>query len=271
VRVFALIGSPRKRGNGELGARYIASEAGATEFRFVRLMSKNIKDCRACYRCLEDKCPLDDDYGIILEEILRADAIIVAIPSYFFGDNASAKRFLDRGLQFYAHFKELKGKPAVGIVTAGMDYGEGYAQLALDNMLERMGLDNRGTEVLYGAMPGEIFLREENFGKLKTLASCLGGEMRIERGGDVACSLCGYPYFRFGKDGEISCLVCGSRYSSEGGVNLSRKEGTGIDLFDLQKLEEHREWLIGMKMKFLSMRNELKKVVAENFRPGEEI
>ncbi|RMG57263.1 MAG: hypothetical protein D6713_10015 [Deltaproteobacteria bacterium] len=271
MKIFAIIGSPRKRGNSEMGARFLASLASAESFQFVRLASKTIKDCRACYRCLEGSCPLEDDYGLILEKILEADGVIVAFPSYFFGENAAAKRFLDRGLQFYRHFETLRGKPAVGFVTAGMEFGEGYAKLALDNMIERMGLENRGTDVLYGALPGEIFLRKENFGKMEKLAGALTGGERVRREGEISCEVCGYSYFDFAREGTVSCLICGTRYEVKVSPELSRIEGSGVHLFDLDKLVEHRQWLIGMKQRFLAVRDELKRVIAENLRPGEEI
>ena len=59
----------------------------------------------------------------------KSDALVVAAPTYLLGANASLKRFLDRGLSFYAHLDRLWGKPAVGVAIAGIEGMEGYTKL----------------------------------------------------------------------------------------------------------------------------------------------
>ncbi len=273
-RIVALVGSPRKPGNCELAARYVAWEAGCDEVELVMLNSKNILPCRACYRCLEGTCPLEDDYGWIVDRIIAAGAVIISVPSYFFGPNASAKRFLDRCLQLYALYDQILGKPAVGICIAGMKFGEGYTKLGVENMMLRMGLQNRGAEIIYGALPGEIFTVDGNIEVLKNLGKSLTGQGREEAKGDKGgcfCASCGHTHFSLTGRNSATCLLCGTRHSSAGEVVLERLDGTGVRLGSMKEIVEHREWLIGMKKRYGEMRGELKKVIGEYQRPGREV
>lgn len=270
--IVALIGSPRKMGNCELAARYVAWEAGCEEVKLVRMSDKNILPCKACYRCLEGRCPLDDDYGEVLAEIIDADGVIVAVPSYFFGPNSSIKRFLDRGLQLYSRYDRLLGKPAVGIAVAGMAFGEGYTLLGIDNTIMRMGFDNRGTATLYGALPGEIFTRDENLSLLKDLGrNILSPTRESKKKTDIACTACGSSYFVFTGRKTAGCLICGRKHTIGCEMQLEEIRGTGVQLITEEELGEHREWLIGMRQRYFEIREELKKTIREHYRPGREV
>ncbi len=268
---LALVGSPRRIGNCELAARYIAWAAGCENLKIIRVPSKKILSCKACYRCLEGACPLEDDYPYILEHIISASFLIVATPTYFFGPNASLKRFLDRGLQLYSHYDELAGKPAVGVGVAGMEYGDGYTRLGILNMILRMGLEHRGTDILYGALPGEIFMDKENLKKMEGLSQNLifHNNPQKKENRRVSCTLCGFSHFHFPEDEVAVCLTCGRRYRVAHSPELKEESGTGVDLFSPDALREHRKWLIGMKKRFMEKRGELKKVIAKQKKPGE--
>lgn len=269
-KVLAILASPRVGGNCEIISKFIAQHIpGGVELSLVRLPSKNIRPCRACYRCLVDRCPQEDDFMRILDAILNTDGLIVAVPSYIFGENATLKLFLDRGLHFYSIYRRLMNKPAIGIGIAGMRNGEGYTMLALRNFLLRVGADIKGLGLFYAALPGEILLDEENLKKARSLASALFGE-HLEDRGWIKCTVCKGTSFDFIEQGILSCLICGTRFNAvfqNGSFYVKKIEDTGVDLFSLEKMEEHRQWLLSMKERFLERRKTLKEIT-EKFRGG---
>ena len=156
--------SPRKFGNSELFVKELYRQLpGAWDLSLIRLPELDIRPCKACYQCLfgEMRCHQDDDFAIVLEALAAADAYVVAAPTYLLGPNASLKGFLDRGLAFYAHLDEALGQTR-GRCGHCRDRGawKDTASLpwrALSGL--RFG-DLRASAVLYGALPGEIFLED---------------------------------------------------------------------------------------------------------------
>jgi multimeric flavodoxin WrbA len=103
--VLILNGSPRKNGNtayliGKLieGLREAHPDAQA---EVVNLASMKIAPCRACDACRrEDRlgqyCVFRDDMAGMYEKVLKADAIVIASPIYWFTMTAQTKLFMDR-------------------------------------------------------------------------------------------------------------------------------------------------------------------------------
>ena len=115
--LLGISASPRKLGNCELFIKHLFKRLGeGWDLRLARLPELDIKPCRACYQCLfgEMRCPQQDDFLMALNALGEADAYVVAAPAYLLSANGSLKRFLDRGLQFYAFVEQLWGKPCGG-------------------------------------------------------------------------------------------------------------------------------------------------------------
>ena len=78
-RVLGILGSPRRMGNCELIVKEISSRfTEPAELSMVRLVDKDIRACKACYRCLTGDCPHRDDFGAILDAIASADGVVAA-------------------------------------------------------------------------------------------------------------------------------------------------------------------------------------------------
>ena len=80
-------------------------------------------------------CPINDDVGMILEKMLKADGIIFASPNYINQITASLKALWDRAGHFI-HCRRLLGKYVVGVVSSGsgedkavLDYIQYYANI----------------------------------------------------------------------------------------------------------------------------------------------
>jgi multimeric flavodoxin WrbA len=272
--LLGVVCSPRKFGNSELFIKELYRQlTGDWDLRLMRLPELDIRPCKACYQCLfgEMRCSQDDDFAEALRALVECDAYVVAAPTYLLGPNASLKRFLDRGLAFYAHLDKLWGKPAVGVAIAGVKGMEGYSKLAIESFVRLAFGDLRGAAVLYGALPGEIFLENGGGAAARSLAQAL-----LEGRGEVDptiphCPLCGGDTFRFLGDGQLRCMLCSSSghyQSTDQGLMVQTVPGEHPLFLTYQDVERHARWLRGMKEKFLERRNELKEITRRYTQTG---
>jgi multimeric flavodoxin WrbA len=271
-KILGIIGSPRKLGNCEIMVKEISNQLSIPHvLNLLRLQDFKILPCRGCYQCLfvKERCVLDDDLNIVLKAMLEADALIVSAPTYFLSINASLKTLLDRGLSFYAHIEKLWDKPAVGVAVAGIEGKEGYSRLAIQNFIKLIFADDKDSRVVYGALPGEVFLNEENKRAAAELASALFKPTAEKK--SPCCPQCGGDTFRFMDDTHVRCMLC----SNSGTVNLSSKTPTfEIDesrhefFHSKEAAIKHREWLLGMKSRFIQNKKALKEITLPYLKQG---
>lgn len=102
MNILVLTGSPRKDGNSNfLATEFMrgAKEAGHEVVRFDAAQS-NVHPCIACNKCgMDGPCIFKDDFETVRENIIPADAVVLATPMYYFGISAQLKTVIDR---FYA-------------------------------------------------------------------------------------------------------------------------------------------------------------------------
>jgi multimeric flavodoxin WrbA len=272
--LLGIVCSPRKFGNSELFIKELYRQlSGDWTLQLMRLPELDIRPCQACYACLfgEMRCRQDDDFALALQALVECDAYVVAAPTYLLGPNASLKRFLDRGLSFYAHLDRLWGKPAVGVAIAGIAGMEGYTKLAVESFVKLTLGDLRGAVVIYGALPGEIFLEGGGAAAAQRLASALEGRREAVDPTIPRCPLCGGDTFRFLNGGQLKCMLCSSsgQYEcADGGLGIHTLPGEHPLFLSYQDVERHARWLRGMKEKFLERRKELKTVTQRYTQTG---
>jgi len=263
-KILGMIASPRKLGNCEIIVKEISRQVKIPhELTLLRLPDFNIQPCRGCYHCLfkEKQCIQKDDFNLVLNAMIEADALILAAPTYFLGPNGSLKLFLDRGLAFYAHAEKLWGKPSVGVGIAGIPGKEGYTLLGIQSFLKIMMSDIKKITMMYGALPGEIFFNEQN----KALAAELGKALFDAPPSRDAhtCPLCGGDTFRFMGNNKVKCMLC----SNSGTIAAD----TGSPVFSITRSEhelflsqeeamKHFEWLCKMKGRFVAEKDRLKQI-----------
>ncbi|MBS7251765.1 MAG: flavodoxin family protein [Candidatus Freyarchaeota archaeon] len=124
MKVTALVGSPRKKGNTDLLIDKIlegANQVGATTSKLYLydLTILPCADCRKCYKTLE--CAENDDMQKVYEELESSDVIVFGTPLYWNTMTAKMKLLVDR-LRPYTLNNKLKGKKAVLVVPS--DEGE---------------------------------------------------------------------------------------------------------------------------------------------------
>ena len=274
-KVLGILGSPRRLGNCEIMVKEISRNIDEPHsLKLLRLSDFNLLPCLGCYRCLFDKagCPQADDFYTVLNEIIEADAIVLAAPTYFLGANGRLKLFLDRGLAFYAHAEILWGKPSVGIGIAGIEGREGHTLLNIENFLKIMLSEIKLCKIIYGALPGEVFLNKENKTAVNELASALFGSPVEKR--TPNCPLCGGDTFRFISRDKVRCMLCSNSgsMSIQGGRPVFEIEKSGYDLFLTKHgVLEHRKWLKGMKERFIAKKKELKEITGPYRKEGDWI
>ena len=271
-KILAIIGSPRKLGNCVIMAKEISNQLSIPhKLNLLRLQDFKILPCRGCYQCLftKKRCVLNDDLDTVIQALLDADAYIVSAPTYFLGINASLKTFLDRGISLYTYIENLWSKPAVGVAIAGIEGKEGYSRLVIQSFLKMIFADDKDNRVVYGALPGEVFLNEKNKRTAGELASSLFGP-RVEKIGPY-CPQCGGDTFRFLDNKRVRCMLC----SNSGTITFT----SGSPTFEIPKSRheffsskadalEHKEWLFGMKTRFVEHKKSLKEVTLPYLKQG---
>lgn len=117
-KVLILSASPRKGGNSDtLCDEFLrgALEAGHQAEK-VFLGDRKIGYCTGCGACNRThRCALKDDMAEILEKMVRADAIVLATPVYFYTMDAQLKTLIDRTVPRYT---QIQNKDFYYILTA---------------------------------------------------------------------------------------------------------------------------------------------------------
>lgn len=99
VRILAIYGSPRRRGNTTLlleKAVQGAQEAGA-EVEEVVLRDQKLSPCLEIYGCKETgRCVIMDDFQKIYDRIETSEGLMLASPIFFYTVSAHTKILMDR-------------------------------------------------------------------------------------------------------------------------------------------------------------------------------
>lgn len=132
--VLILSASPRKGGNSDTLCDQFSKGAVETgnKVKKIYIQDCDIHFCTACYACKKiDHCVQDDDMTMIIEEMAKAEVIVLASPVYFYSINAQMKTVIDRTMATYYH-QQLNNKEFYFIGTAAE--GKGAIKRALDAM-----------------------------------------------------------------------------------------------------------------------------------------
>jgi NAD(P)H-dependent FMN reductase len=256
IRILGLIGSQRKLGNCELFVKEVARNVSQEhDLRLIRLPSLDVRPCNGCYHCVsEGTCRIEDDIPFVIREIVSSDALIIAAPVYFLGAHASVKSLLDRAFSFFGALDGTQGKPCVLVNMYGMRDRIGVAPQTLLSLASFLGLRVKASVNLQAALPGDVIANRNHLRSAARLANLLltGGAMhRLRR----SCPFCGNDVVRMGKK-DFTCTLChGSFLLNEHGTPTKSREGWQVGNIDF--IRAHREWLKGMKTRFLRRKREI--------------
>ena len=174
TRVLCLSCSPRKGGNTDFCAQFVADEirkAPNLEVEFVRLNDYEIRHCLGCRKCMELKdCVIrDDGFHELWSRIAAAGVIVQASPVYWLGPPGKHKDFIDRSHAFFALGQVLKGKVAYTISVAA-DEGFEPHEACIESWLDWYGADLRGRIRVLARQAGDAQASEAVIAQLKRFA-----------------------------------------------------------------------------------------------------
>ncbi len=129
MNILAIIGSPRKRGNSTLLLEeFLAgAQAAGAQSEIIRPWKMKLAPCIACEGCYKTgRCVVKDEFQAVYDQIIAADALVLATPIYFGGTSAQVKPLIDRGQCFWAMRDVVKapmppapgGRPRRGVLIA---------------------------------------------------------------------------------------------------------------------------------------------------------
>ncbi len=256
MTILGLIGSQRKLGNCELFVKEISRNIPYPhDLKLIRLPSLDIKPCSGCYRCINDgACHIRDDIPFFIQEFASADAIIVAAPVYFLGVHASVKRLLDRAFSFYGALQSIEGRPCVLVNLYGMRDRVGTSPQTLLTLAPFLGVTVKASLDLRAALPGDVIANKRYLRMAHKCAGLLIGEEQLKKP-RRSCPFCGNRIVRMRRK-DFFCTVCnGSFKIAENGRPI--KGRPGWDTSNTEFIRKHREWLKGMKERYLAHKKEI--------------
>jgi multimeric flavodoxin WrbA len=152
MQALGIMGSPRRTGNTSILLQEIMQIlARDLDTEIVNIADFKIEPCISCYSCLESgQCCLQDE--MFYDQLLSADAIIIASPAYFGSVPGPLKIAMDRT---WCLRGRLAGKVG-GSVVVGRRYIENTLT-TLNTFFLRHGmiLNSRGV-IGYAEKAGEI-------------------------------------------------------------------------------------------------------------------
>jgi multimeric flavodoxin WrbA len=105
MKVVALLGSPRPKGNSAtLAKRFLAKAEESGHKPIVHeLGALSYKGCAGCYACktTREECVLRDDLTHVLADVAAADVLVLATPVYFGDITSQLKGFIDRTFSYF--------------------------------------------------------------------------------------------------------------------------------------------------------------------------
>ena len=152
MKVLAIMGSPRKKGNTYKITKKVEEQMkdlGNVEFEYLFLKDTNLQPCRGCFVCISNDgnlCPIKDDRTTIEEKIINADGIILASPVYVMQITWLMKILIDR-MAYHCHRPRFFNQKAIAISTTGgiglketLDYLELVAGAWGLNFVNKLGI-----------------------------------------------------------------------------------------------------------------------------------
>jgi len=103
MKAICIIGSPRSSGSSAFIIDKIIEGMKKNNIETSRycLGDMKINFCLGCKKCYEDgRCIQDDDMNIIMNDLFKADIVIIASPSYWGDVTGQLKVFFDRSTPF---------------------------------------------------------------------------------------------------------------------------------------------------------------------------
>jgi len=160
MKIISIVGSPHGAGGNtnkllNLVLEGAQKQGAKTETIFLR--GDSVLPCKGCNSChRKGLCPQKDDFNLIKQKILKADALVLASPNYIFSVSAQLKAFMDRCCGII-HCMAFEGKYGASVVTSGGGDEEPIAEY-MNHFLMTIGVAPVGSVwATMGRMQGDEF------------------------------------------------------------------------------------------------------------------
>lgn len=125
MKVLAIVGSPRRKGNTNYLVDLALEEAAknGVQTEKIILTQFNVNPCIGHDDCASfDSCMQKDDTNWILNKFRKSEGIILANPVYYYNVPTQMKAFIDRNYFIYKHVQKYAIK-VVGIIIVAEQMG----------------------------------------------------------------------------------------------------------------------------------------------------
>jgi len=178
MKMIALMGSPRKRGNTELlvDAFIEGAESKGAVVEKVRVHDLEIGGCRACLACHKTgKCHQKDDMIDLYDRLLEAEVWVIATPVYWWGPTSQIKAVIDRfySLCYGEHPRVIKGKKMVLITACADDVkiATPYLYGMLRESFKFLQMEWAGDIAVQAGLKGEVAGKPRELAKARALGA----------------------------------------------------------------------------------------------------
>ena len=186
MKVIAINGSPRKKGNTVFALQTVINELEkeGIEVELIHVGHRQIRGCLACGQCAElqnRRCATDDILNEIIPKLINADGLLLGSPVYWTGMNGTLKSILDR--LFYVSnanggfFRHKTGAAVVAVRRSGgiptLDQLNKYLQYA-----EMFMPSSNYWGVIHGRTVGESLQDEEGVQIMRILGKNMAWLMK---------------------------------------------------------------------------------------------
>ena len=134
--ILGISASGRSGGETSEAVKAVLAATGM-EYEYVSLAGKRINGCIGCTLCASDnRCKFQDDWNVIGEKMLRADAIVFGAPNYYSKMNALGHACWERTFCFrHREVFCLEGKLGVA-VSVGYE-GDDFVKPQIEDFMIR--------------------------------------------------------------------------------------------------------------------------------------
>ncbi|REJ37304.1 MAG: NAD(P)H-dependent oxidoreductase [Bacillota bacterium] len=185
IRLALIIASHRRNGNAELLAETaVAAAPVPLEVDRIRLIDYRIERYPDVRHSGSPVPRIDDDYDAVLRRVLDADALLLAVPVYWYSMPGVLKDFLDRWSGSLrdpeVRFRErMRGKP-VFVATVVSDEDRSVAEPLIKSLWLTchyyLGMRWGGVAVGYGDRPGDVVNDAQGMAEARDLLKPLASE-----------------------------------------------------------------------------------------------
>jgi multimeric flavodoxin WrbA len=189
MNVIAINGSPHKEGNTFHALTMVGRELTAMdiEFEILHIGHKNVQGCLACGKCAknqDEKCAIkSDDLNDWIQQVKKADGLILGAPVHYSGIPGTMKSGLDR--IFYVSttngnlFRHKVGAALVAVRRTG-------GSVTFDSLnhyltySEMIIATSNYWNVIHGRMPDEAIQDDEGAQIMRVLGKNMGWLLKMK-------------------------------------------------------------------------------------------